>query len=135
MPEEAIRTEALTASQTLEFRLTRRPDAASRARAELGRFDFELEQESETVRLLLTELVTNSIRHARETASPIEVQVRADPGGVRVEVDDSGQGFEPRPVAPGIDGGFGLLLIDRLADRWGVLEERPCRVWFELDRN
>ena len=122
-------------SQTLEFRLTRRRDAASRARAELGRLDFELAEESETVRLLLTELVTNSIRHARDTASPIEVQVEAGPQAVRVEVDDSGQGFDPRPRTPGIGGGFGLVLVDRLADRWGVMEERPCRVWFELDRN
>jgi anti-sigma regulatory factor (Ser/Thr protein kinase) len=122
-------------SQTLEFRLTRQRDAASRARAELGRFDFQLAEESETVRLLLTELVTNSIRHATDTACPIEVHVRAGPGGVRVEVDDSGEGFDPRPRTPGVGGGFGLLLVDRLADRWGVVEERPCRVWFELDRN
>lgn len=79
--------------------------------------------------------MTNSIRHAQDTACPIEVQVRAGPTAVRVEVDDSGPGFDPQPRIPSIDGGFGLLLVDRLADRWGVLEERPCRVWFELDRN
>jgi anti-sigma regulatory factor (Ser/Thr protein kinase) len=123
-------------SQTLEFCLERRRDAASRARVELERFDFDIEEESETVRLLLTELVTNSVRHARAgNGGPIEVHVRELPAGVRVEVDDRGQGFDPRPRTPGIGGGFGLLLVDRLADRWGVADERPGRVWFELDRN
>jgi anti-sigma regulatory factor (Ser/Thr protein kinase) len=53
-------------------------------------------------------------------------------------VTDSGPGFEPeqpRPT-PHVDrpGGWGLCLVDRLADRWGVDSGNRTAVWFELDR-
>jgi anti-sigma regulatory factor (Ser/Thr protein kinase) len=53
-----------------------------------------------------------------------------------VEVTDRGKGFDPELVPPprrsGI-GGWGLYLVDRLADRWGVDGDRATRVWFEID--
>jgi signal transduction histidine kinase len=55
---------------------------------------------------------------------------------VRVAVVDSGPGFaaSERPSSPGVDGGFGLFLVDRIADRWGTDGEGATTVWFELDR-
>jgi serine/threonine-protein kinase RsbW len=62
--------------------------------------------------------------------------VRATTGRVRVEVTDPGSGFsKPRvgPPAPDALGGRGLLIVDRLATRWGVSSGSPTRVWFELE--
>jgi anti-sigma regulatory factor (Ser/Thr protein kinase) len=55
---------------------------------------------------------------------------------VRVEVVDHGNGFSPAPRAGELDepGGFGLFLVGRLADRWGVETDSATRVWFVLRR-
>ena len=85
--------------------------------------------------LLVSELVTNSVRHA-DAGGGREIGLRADlrNGCVRVEVSDWGHAFEPR-VQPGADdtGGWGLYLVDSLSDRWGLLRTEPKVVWFELD--
>ena len=89
------------------------------------------------LRLLVTELVTNSVRHgglAEDDA--IELSVRRAEDRVRVAVTDSGAGFRPAtPPRPDADrpAGWGLYLVDRLADRWGVTSDGETRVWFELD--
>lgn len=90
----------------------------------------------ETVKLLVSELVTNSVRHAGLPASAaIGLHARAADRMVRVEVTDEGPGFDPttRP-APSEKGGWGLRLVESLSDRWGVERSRGVRVWFELDR-
>ena len=91
----------------------------------------------QALRLLVTELVTNSVRHAglRSDAS-IHVVVTRAPDRVRVEVTDPGRGFGRRPPAqhPPEEAGWGLFLVDRVADRWGVSEDGGTLVWFELDR-
>lgn len=90
----------------------------------------------EVLRLLVTELVTNSIRHAAVQAW-ITLDVEVYPNTIRVVVGDHGPGFMP-PVAPlpraDRRGGWGLYLVDRLADRWGVANGNHTSVWFELDR-
>jgi anti-sigma regulatory factor (Ser/Thr protein kinase) len=55
---------------------------------------------------------------------------------VRVEVIDHGEGFVPSPRAGDVQdpGGFGLFLVGRLADRWGVEADDTTCVWFELGR-
>jgi serine/threonine-protein kinase RsbW len=122
-------------TETLQLNLTGGRDAARRARSALASLNGELAGLRDTVRLLVTELVTNSFLHAgADHGDPIEVRVLATPRVVRVEVADQGPGFEPAPPSPGPEGGFGLLLVDELADRWGVASRNPCRVWFELDR-
>ena len=82
--------------------------------------------------LLVSELVTNAVRHA--AGERFEVRLVLRPGVLRLEVRDGGEGFEP-VVAPSDDGsgGYGLYIVDRLSDRWGV-ERRPGSVWLELDR-
>ena len=89
----------------------------------------------ETLRLLVSELVANSIRHAR--SDELRLTVSVGPDAVLTEVVDGGDGFE----APAADArksdrtGWGLFLVERLADRWGVVrEDDGTRVWFELRR-
>jgi len=87
--------------------------------------------------LLISEAVTNSVRHGSpHSEDSIEVCVDVDPGCVRVEVSDrSVLGTHLHaPESTRADGGLGLLLIDRLADRWGVMPRPEGKaVWFELD--
>jgi anti-sigma regulatory factor (Ser/Thr protein kinase) len=90
------------------------------------------------VSLLVSELVTNSIRHA-ETTTPasIELQARVLADRVRVEVRDRGPGFEPKPQPPHrrSRSGWGLYLVDQVADRWGVTRDDGTGAWFEIDRD
>jgi signal transduction histidine kinase len=87
--------------------------------------------------LLLTELVTNAVRHSGAIAGdPIEVDMREYDDCVRVEVTDPGRGFEP-PYRPEPDlsqsGGLGLVLVDRLSSAWGTHRTlNGSHVWFEL---
>ncbi len=82
--------------------------------------------------LLLSELATNAILHAR---SDFTVLVRYDGRHLRVEVGD-GSRAEPRlhlaDVSDG-PGGRGLVLIEHVSVRWGILPTaRGKRVWFEV---
>jgi len=93
-------------------------------------------------RLLITELVTNSIRHAGLSSSDVvTLDVEPLPGAVRVEVADPGRGFlQPQfggkpPIGTS---GRGIYLVDALADRWGIEQRHHSDtswtvVWFELD--
>jgi integral membrane sensor domain MASE1/anti-sigma regulatory factor (Ser/Thr protein kinase) len=119
--------------------LAREPHAASIARdtiAELepllGRVLFG------NVRLLISELVTNSVRHSQAGAGDsIELRVSVFADRLRVEVSDHGRGFQRRVRVPerGSGSGWGLYLVDQLADRWGVSREEATHVWFEIDRD
>jgi anti-sigma regulatory factor (Ser/Thr protein kinase) len=114
-------------------------DTPAVARHELDRWLPESLQESArgAVRLLVSELVTNSVRHGADDTEPVALVARIDDGTIRVEVRDRGAGFEPvRPVPRGAAGGFGgygLYLVERMASRWGVDTRDGTRVWFELD--
>jgi anti-sigma regulatory factor (Ser/Thr protein kinase) len=95
------------------------------------------EGERGALRLLVSELVTNSVRHAAATATPVELAIRIDPDTIRIEVHDGGAGFDPGTPKPrGADGGYvgyGLFLVERMASRWGVETGDGTLVWFELD--
>jgi anti-anti-sigma factor len=91
--------------------------------------------ESELAVLLTSELVTNAVLHPRDRdADSIGLRVSTDTGRVRVEVADSGGGFDPRAVKRDekAAGGRGLLLVDRGAIRWGTRRDDRFRIWFEL---
>lgn len=93
----------------------------------------------EDLRLLVSELVTNSVRHADQGPDGwIDLRVSAGGRAVRVEVSDPGPGLrEPRPAsAPSADrvSGRGLYLVAQIADRWGADREGCTHVWFEIDR-
>jgi anti-sigma regulatory factor (Ser/Thr protein kinase) len=92
--------------------------------------------EREDILLLVSELVANAVRHADVGPDrSLRVDLKRWPRRVRVEVDHPGRGFEHEctPPSPDEPGGWGLVLVDRIADRWGVTSGagRTC-VWFEL---
>lgn len=110
--------------------------AAGRARNEIGRLREELDGPVlESVRLLVTELVTNSVRHAG--AGAVELVVVVGRERVRVEISNPGAPFEPsvREAGRVSESGWGLFLVDRLSDDWGVIDDAGHqRVWFEMAR-
>ena len=84
------------------------------------------------VLLLVSELVSNSVIHGRQSGpADIEVAVISRPGRVRVEVSDLGPGIDP-DVAESATG-WGLRLVELLSDRWGIEGPPGGRVWFEID--
>jgi anti-sigma regulatory factor (Ser/Thr protein kinase) len=113
------------------------PDAARAARAIVDALAPSLPSAlHDDLKLLVSELVTNAVRHAGATeAGRISLGLSQTDQVLRVEVEDYGPGFEPGPPVPRPDrtGGYGLVLVDRLSDRWGVEGARPTRVWFEMD--
>ena len=81
--------------------------------------------------LLVSELVTNSVVHGG-AASWVRVEVVLGEH-IRVEVIDSGDGFTFRPRhAVEQRGGFGLYLVQRIAESWGMSVGAATRVWFSL---
>jgi len=90
--------------------------------------------------LLITEVVTNAVRHAGlDEKDLIDVTLRDDEGSVVIEVGDPGSGFASgalsRTANPRENGGWGMLLLDRLSDGWGF-RDRPgggSVVWFRVD--
>ena len=87
--------------------------------------------------LLTSELVTNAMRHARLPPSvSMQLLIRVEPDSIRIDVADEGIGFSRAsvPLQGGPEGGWGLVLVDLLADRWGVTRNQPNLVWFELHR-
>jgi len=121
----------------LTLRLTPGPEAIPAARKALDGLSGMLERTVwEDLRLLVTELVTNGVRHGSERG-PVGVSVVVRDERVRVEVSDAGRGFSP-PEAPmphgDGTGGWGLQLVDRVAAAWGVDVEGTTCVWFELAR-
>ena len=121
----------------LSLRLNPGPEAIPAARKALDGLDGLMERPVwENLRLLVTELVTNGVRHASERG-PVTVVVHVGDERVRVEVSDCGRGFSPpeapMPHADG-SGGWGLQLVDRVASSWGVQIAAVTCVWFELAR-
>lgn len=126
----------------LRMRLGSGPDAAAEARRAIGELRADLDPPlMETLRLLVTELVTNSVRHTECDALTLRVAVGK--AAVLTEVADDGPNFDADAaleVEQANDGrhpnhGWGLFLVQRLARDWGVKEDGGSkRVWFELGR-
>jgi anti-sigma regulatory factor (Ser/Thr protein kinase) len=91
----------------------------------------------EDAQLIVSELVSNSVRHSGASAGAV-VLVRVGRTGtrVRVEVEDSGRAGVIAPRAPDLDGGFGLNLVQELSERWGLerVAAGGTRVWAQLAR-
>src|SRR4051794_18216573 len=114
--------------------LPSKPDSPMTARHSLVELVPELAPETMAkLRLLVTELVANSVRHARGT--PIELTVSLTDDLVRTDVSDGGAGFDHRAPDPSPmkTSGWGLFLVGKMAERWGADQETGT-VWFELER-
>ena len=77
---------------------------------------------------IVTELVANGVRYGRP---PIQLTVAQLPDRLWIEVTDGGTGT-PERREPGDDGGWGLEIVEGLADRWGLAGGGPG-VWCELE--
>ncbi len=119
----------------LDVDLHRDAKAPARARRAVERVGDAIDPDLQPdVLLLVSELVTNSVKYGDDGDLKLQIEARG-PRKLRVEVIDQGGGFVPqardRPV--GEPGGWGLHLVESLADRWGVYEG-STHVWFEIDR-
>lgn len=118
------------------MRLGSGPEAAAEARRAIMRLRADLDPPLlETIRLLVTELVTNSVRHTE--ANSVTLRVAIGRTAVLTEVTDDGPGFDPEAIEDtgSDDTGWGLFLVQRLAHTWGVTQDGGSkRVWFELKR-
>jgi anti-sigma regulatory factor (Ser/Thr protein kinase) len=96
----------------------------------------------EDAQLLVTELVSNSIRHAELRAGE-RIRIWAGWSGRRLKVivrdRDDGQPSQPVGIAgsirpaPGAESGWGLFIVNQLATRWGAIHDGGTGYWFELD--
>ncbi len=123
-------------SEPVAWFLPASAESAATARDAVRSLELGFRVES-IVTLLITELVTNSVRHA-DMPDHSELELRIEPTASRLmaEVCDRGSGFHVRDA---VDqqrevGGLGLLLVDRLSDSWGIERESDSTcVWFEID--
>ena len=91
---------------------------------------WQLDDMVETASLVVSEVVTNAVIHARSDA---ELLLERTPTALRISVIDHGEGLSQREKTGGGDGGRGLVIVEALSSRWGT--ERTgggnC-VWAEL---
>lgn len=122
----------------MSFELAGGPYAVTAARLALADLESKLDTSvAFDVRLLVSELVTNSVQHAAVAAEDsIVLDVSVGDERVRVTVRDEGPGFVPpsSPPPEDADAGWGLFLVEQLADSWGVGEQGKG-VWFEIRKN
>jgi two-component sensor histidine kinase len=123
-------------AETLVFELAPGPTAGSGARRELLAGNGTLPSSvRDDVLLLVTELVTNAVRHSGTGPDGlVRVELRRGTEVVRVAVSDEGVGFTAdAPLKRSEAGGWGLALVDRIADRWAVTPTASgtC-AWFEI---
>ena len=122
----------------IDLRLAPEPEVVTTARNALDQLTDLLPPEKlDDVRLVVSELVTNSILHAGLSADDqILLTVTVADGAVRGSVCDPGPGFgmpsEPSPRSD-LRGGWGLPIVETISDRWGVERNKHACVWFEID--
>jgi anti-sigma regulatory factor (Ser/Thr protein kinase) len=138
-PSKRAWAEETGASRNLELALQRNNEAPAIARAAVTGWCEALDLSGslrQTLVLLVSEVVTNAVLHSRGPAgAPIILTARVTEGSLHVTVTDAGRGFHPRPRDPaGGDDGYGLYLLDKAAEEWGVDLVGGTRVWFKLSR-
>ncbi len=110
------------------------PTAPGEARRSLVPLDRVIPSDRlDDLRIMVSELVTNSVVHSGlKGGEPISLLVKVLPERVRVEVADSGRRFLDISKRRRKHHGRGLMIIDRLADRWGTERGRQTKVWAEI---
>ena len=118
---------------TYSLELSRSLGAPAQARDALMELDPALpEHVLPDISLLVSELVTNSVKYGGD--GPVRLEVMNAPDRIRAEIIDQGAGFTPRQRDGDLAraGGWGLHLVEELTDRWGTYEG-STHVWFEID--
>jgi anti-sigma regulatory factor (Ser/Thr protein kinase) len=110
------------------------PQAPREARHAVARFlaRADLPQLIDDAQLLVSELVTNAVRHAR---GPIAVRAHVRDGFLHLEVGDSQPELLPeqREARAEDESGRGIELVDKLSTRWGwKVSDRSKVIWFDL---
>lgn len=117
----------------MSYRLELTRDAHAPAAARRAIDELSAACDAATVadaRLLVSELVSNGVQHGG--GDTITVHFDLDRAGIlRCEVIDDGGGFVPRGREGRLVGGWGLDLVEQIAESWGV-REGSTHVWFEL---
>lgn len=120
----------------IELDLPASPDAACTARSAVTqRFHANVAEKAlDDVRLLVTELITNALRHAGlRPGDRVLFRASLADDRMRVEVHDPGRNGEVTQREPkGRGGGYGLYLLEQIAQRWGVERNGGTVVWFEM---
>ena len=110
--------------------LPRSPHSVATARRLVDTHSTGLDpQQREDAALMVSELVTNAVRHG---IGAISLRIDVEGTALRVEVADEGNVEVAPSPTPGAHGGWGLRIVEQLADDWGVLAG-STRVWFRLD--
>jgi anti-sigma regulatory factor (Ser/Thr protein kinase) len=122
-------------NHSLSRTLRAQPQAAGEARRAVATLALPAPTR-ESLSLIVSELVTNSILHAGLSAGDT-LAVHVENGGdhVRLAVHDGGPGFTPPGANPdaAVVGGNGLVLAAELSDCWGVdCDENGCTVWCDI---
>ncbi|MFJ8093694.1 ATP-binding protein [Streptomyces griseofuscus] len=88
---------------------------------------------NEAVTLISAEFAANAVRHGRVPGRDFHLRLAEEDGVVRLEVSDTRGERMPEPRVPCGEGGRGLILVEALADKWGVAPRRPGKtVWAEV---
>ncbi len=120
----------------VETELENGPFAAREARHQIANAGDALpERVRADVTLLVSELVTNAFRHSGQSKSG-SIRLRAEMTGrvVRIEVTDRGGVRSPAIREADVDGGWGLRIVEEIADRWGSTRDPSgTLVWFEIE--
>ena len=89
----------------------------------------------ETAVLFVSELVTNAVRHASSGGSMLVLRLEAAGTSLRIEVHDADPQWPQPGIPSGLDeSGFGFVIVDALANKWGVTDTATGKaVWAELD--
>ncbi|MGA5418225.1 ATP-binding protein [Streptomyces pseudogriseolus] len=92
--------------------------------------------DSDAARHVVAELAANAVTHGRVPGRDFRLDLYVVDHTLRIEITDTrGEGLpELQPPSSDTESGRGLLLVEALADRWGVTEDRFPRktVWAEL---
>jgi anti-sigma regulatory factor (Ser/Thr protein kinase) len=124
--------------QHLRVVLRSEPKAVAVARARVAGLRFAMPEEvANDVRLLVSELLTNAVKHAGLAADErIRLDIRCHPDRVEGVLHyQEHNDFDPTiPVTPGDTSGWGLFVVDRLADRWSIVQTNGVlEAWFEIE--
>lgn len=88
---------------------------------------------NEAVTLIAAEFAANAVRHGRVPGRDFHLRLAEEDGVVRLEVSDTRGERMPEPRVPCGEGGRGLVLVETLADKWGVAPRQPGKtVWAEV---